>query len=388
MPKSRLRRQIVEAEAPDIIVYPNRRTIVSWIIAYSIPVLLGGLFALGVALLTIVFSDAVRDQTGAVIALISLFACFCPMGGWPALRLIKLVRSGEPMLVINHAGIRVRRIYAATALFLPWEEVKAVYGGSSKPYTIFSVQPSDQWFSAHLSPMEYFAYRLKLLSGTIALPQSVLDQPVEAILALMQRQYKEEFQRIKTKQRTEALSFAEDGEGKLILYTSRWHLLAAAFFLVMALMPGLVLIFIGPWQLSGILLSTLFLVGGISACSTLAWNILRSPVLVVDDEGLASPRLLKHAKIKWEEIDAIYCGIGGRDLAIDASPSGTISFLTRRNKGRLVIPRYMDISIPQTIVAIPRTMLPLPPDRLLEQIKTRFQDRLEGYKIATDIDEE
>lgn len=135
MRRSRPHRHVVEAELSDIIAYPNRRTLVSWIIAYSIPALLGGLCALGIALLTIVFSDAVRNQTGAVIALISLFACFCPMGGWPALRLIKLVRSGEPMLVINHAGIRVRRIYAATALFLPWEEVKAVYGGPCKPYT-------------------------------------------------------------------------------------------------------------------------------------------------------------------------------------------------------------------------------------------------------------
>lgn len=123
--------------------------------------------------------------------------------------------------------------------------------------------------------------------------------------------------------------------------------------------------------------------GGVVACSTLTWNILRIPVLVVDDEGIASPRLLKHAKIKWEEIDAMYCSPAGH-LLIDVSPSGIVAFLTRQNKGHLVVPRYMDITIPQTIVAIPRTMLPLPPGRLLEQVSARFQQQLERYHIEVD----
>lgn len=384
MRKSRPHRHVGEAELSDIVIYPNRRTLVSWTIAYSIPALLGGLCALGVALLTIAFSDVVRNQTGAVIALISLFACFCPLGGWPALRLIKLLRSGEPVLVINHAGIRVRRIYAATALFLPWEEVKAVYGGPGKPYAIFSVQPHDQWFSAHLSTVERIAHHLNLLSETIALPQAVLDQSVEVILEHVQKQYKQELHLLQMKRRAETIRLSESDKREIILYASRWHLLAVAFLLGMALMPGLILIFIGPWQLSGIIASAIFLVGGVVVCPTLTWNILHTPVLIADEEGLASPCLFKDAKIKWEEIDAIYCS-PGRHLLIDASPSGIVAFLTRQNKGRLVVPRYMDITISQTVFTIPQSMIPVPLDRLLEHIRGRFQDQLAYYDIETDI---
>lgn len=232
--------------------------------------------------------------------------------------------------------------------------------------------------------MERLAHRLNFLSETIALPQAVLDQSVEAILEHVQKQYKQEFRLLQTKRRAETTRLSESGKREIILYASRWHLLAVAFHLGMALMPGLILIFIGPWQLFGIIASASFLVGGVVVCPTLTWNILRTPVLSADEEGLASPRLFKHAKIKWEEIGAIYYSPGGH-LLIDASPSGIVAFLTRQNKGRLVVPRYMDITISQTVFTIPQSMIPVPLDRLLEQIRERFQDQLAHDGIETDI---
>lgn len=387
MSRPRLRRQIAEAEPSAIVVYPRRHTLVTWIWLYGVSAFIGGLFALGLLMLLIV-TPGMREQIGAVLMLILLMGGIGALGAWPMFGLVRFVRSGEPILVINHAGISVRGIYTSTVIFLSWEEVQEIHTVPGTSYALFSVLTVDGTvFSAQLRPLARLARRLNLLSEHLVLSQGVLNQPIEEILREIQTRYKKELQLHKQRQPAAEIPRAEIGERKLVLYTSRWNLLVTAFFLVMALLPGLILIFIGPWQLSGILISLLFLVGSSTVGSTLAWKILRVPVLVVDEEGIASPRFLKRAKLKWEEMDAVYCGIGDRNLTVDASSSGIVSFLTRQNKGRMIIPHHMDITVPQTVFAIPQSMLPLPVPRLLARIKTSFQDQLEYYKIATDMDE-
>lgn len=87
--------------------------------------------------------------------------------------------------------------------------------------------------------------------------------------------------------------------------------------------------------------------------------------------------------MKGEEIAAISC-ITGANFSVDTSPSGIIAFLARQNKGRPAIPCYVDITLPQTVLSIPQTVLPLSPDRLTALIKTRFQDQLKRYNIEVD----
>jgi hypothetical protein len=218
----------------------------------------------------------------------------------------------------------------------------------------------------------------------IALYQSFLDQPAEAILEQMHTQYKQELQLHKAKRQAEEMLRSETGKQEIILDTPRWRLWAAPFVIGMPLLLGLALLLLAPRQLPYILMGLFFLGGGIVMGPTQVWKDLHVPVLVIDDEGISSPRILKHGKIKWEEIDAISCRVGGR-LLIDASSSGIVAFLTRQNKGRLLIPRYMDITVPQTVFTIQQNMLPIPLDRLLEQIRARFQDQLAHYDIDTDI---
>jgi hypothetical protein len=380
MRASRFHRKIAEAGSSDIIVYPKRRPIMGWMLVYGIAALIAGLFAIGMIIL-IITTPGMRAQVGASVSLIILMGSLCVLSAWPMLRLVSVAFSGEPILVINHAGISVRRIYASAAFFLPWEEVKAVYGGPNMPYTVFFVQPiHDQWFSTRLNPIERLAHRLNLLSGTIALPQSVLDQSVEAILEHMQKQYQQELHLLQTKIQAEAIHLSETGKQEIILYPPRWHLWAALFVIGITLLPGLALLFLAPRQLPYILTGLFFLGGSIVIGLAQIRKDLRFPVLVIDDEGISSPHILKHEKIKWEEIDAISGSIDGY-LLIDASPSGIIAFLARRNKGQLAIPRHVDITTPQTAFTIPQSMLPVSLYPLLEQIRTRFQSQLERYNI-------
>jgi hypothetical protein len=167
---------------------------------------------------------------------------------------------------------------------------------------------------------------------------------------------------------------------ELILYTSRAGLGAFVFLSAALLTFGCIAIFHTQWSIAAFLLITFMFGMSVFVGPVMIWKVLRTPLLIIDDEGIASPRLLKNEKIKWEEINAIYGRIGG-SLLIDASPSGLVAFLTRRNKGRLVIPRAMDITIPQTVLVISQSLLPIPLDRLLEQIRTRFQDQLERSNI-------
>ena len=115
------------------------------------------------------------------------------------------------------------------------------------------------------------------------------------------------------------------------------------------------------------------------------WRTLRVPLLIIDEEGIASPLLLRSAKLYWEEIAAIQC-ITGKSLIIGASPEGLVALRARQNNKRL-LPRPMDRALPQPVFALPQKLLSLPSDRLLEQIKTHFQDQLEAHTIVINIDE-
>jgi hypothetical protein len=376
MPKSQHHRRIAEteAEAPDITIYPNRHRMIGWIALSGIPTLCCGLFTIGLIILMILIPD-VRDQGGAIFLTI-MMGSFFVMSAWLTRMLFFVTFSGKPTLVISHKGIRVGKIYGFSDIFLPWEEVEAVYCSINPPYTLLCIRPIDnKLFFARLSPLMSFTCRLSTMSGApIALYQSFLDQPIEEILEQMQTRYKRELELHQGKKQAAKMLSPQSEEQEIILYTSRWHLWIAALFMSLCLLVVLTLLFSTPRQLLTIFMSLLFLSGSIVFGPFLAWRILRVPVFIIDDEGISSPHLLRHTKIKWEEIDAIYGRTGGH-LLIDASPSGVVALLARGNKGRLVIPRHMDITMPQRVFTIAQSMLPIPLDRLLEQISERFQSQ-------------
>src|SRR5258708_14385126 len=190
MRKSPVSRQIAEAGSSDIIVYPNRRRMIGWLALSGVPSLCHGLGTIGMIILMITIPE-VRNQGGA-IALVILLGSFFVMGTWLTRMLFSVTFSGEPTLVINHAGIRVGKIYGSADIFLPWEEVEAIYSAPRPPYKIFFVRPVDsKLFFSRLSPMMRFTCRLSAMGGApIALYQSFLDQPADAILKQMQTHYK------------------------------------------------------------------------------------------------------------------------------------------------------------------------------------------------------
>ncbi|HET8843873.1 MAG TPA: hypothetical protein VFN35_20585, partial [Ktedonobacteraceae bacterium] len=136
MPQSQSPLDIAETEASDaIIVYPDRRRMLAWIALSGIPTLGFGLFIIGM-ILSMVLIPTVRDQAGGVIFLVIFLGSFFLSGAWLTRLLVSFTFSGEPTLLINHAGIRIGKIYGSADIFLPWEEVETVSSGQRPPYKL------------------------------------------------------------------------------------------------------------------------------------------------------------------------------------------------------------------------------------------------------------
>ncbi len=108
--------------------------------------------------------------------------------------------------------------------------------------------------------------------------------------------------------------------------------------------------------------------------------MLHDPVLIINTDGISSQHPFFRTQIKWEEIDSIYQieRKNGTVFAVNLSPTGLVSFLSRQGKG---VPRRLNIAVPQLALGILDTNLPIPVDQLLAQICERFSAQLERYSI-------
>lgn len=180
-----------EVEASSIIVYPNRRRMRGWIILFGIVALLYIPIILIPIIAAITIPDA-RAQLGAIGFLVLFMGSLFMLCIWTMRMYTVAAFSGEPLLVINRAGIRVGKIFGFADIFLPWEEVAAVY---SAPRMLY-IRPVDtKRFLVRLSPMMRLTCGLCAMTGApILIYQSFLDQPVEAIMRRIHTYYKRELQ--------------------------------------------------------------------------------------------------------------------------------------------------------------------------------------------------
>jgi hypothetical protein len=166
----------------------------------------------------------------------------------------------------------------------------------------------------------------------------------------------------------------------IILYAPKSNLLPSAFMGIF-LPVGLALPFFAGWQWLTLLLGFLFIITGIWAGLVEIWKMLHNPVLVINTEGIYSPVLSQKARIKWEEMAFIYFFTQGNKVvfAVDASPTGLIALSSRTGWN---IPHGMDITVPQEVLSMPSTNLPIPDDQILVLIHERFSAELERYSIS------
>ncbi len=377
MGKSHIDRWIAEASG-DFIVYPNHSRLAGWTAISGITTLCT-VGAITTMIVLSILTPSMRDSTVPVSLLFLFLGGLAAAGIWQTLVFLRMTLSTEPVLIISRAGIRVGKIYGLSDLFLPWKDVETV--SSQPPYKVLDIHPvNTRRFIASLPLNMRLICRLNVLTGApVTISQSFMDKPIDEILEQIRRRYARELQLHPTDEREKDTSGTRQN---IILYTPRVWLRAAAV-MSLCLPPGVVILFLAHGQFSAFLASALFISLGITLGLLIAWRMLLIPVLLIDDEGIASPYLLKTIKIKWEEIAAISC-ITGANFSVDISPSGTIAFLARQNKGSPTIPRYVDITLPQTVLSIPQTMLPLSLDRLIALIRTRFQDQLNRYNIEVD----
>ncbi len=169
----------------------------------------------------------------------------------------------------------------------------------------------------------------------------------------------------------------------IILYAPKSNVLPAVLMGSFFLPIGLALPFFAGWQWPALLLSLFFIILGIWTGPVGAWEVLHNPVLVINAEGIYSPALSRGARIKWEEMDSIYCFTQRNRVvfAVDASPAGLVALSSRKGWN---IPGGRDITVSQEVLSMPSINLPLPVDQILALIRERFAAQLERYKIVLD----
>ena len=187
---SQLHRRTVEKGAPEIIAHVNRRALVIWLFLSGVCVLGSLLPTIGMGILLAINAD-VRNQSAAAIGVLLIFGSLAAMSIWQTRMFLHLFFLKEPTLIVNHAGIRIGKIYGPADIFLPWKEVRIVYSGP--PYKILCIQPIDnQLFRARLSPMMRLTYRLCSSNGAfIALYRYLLDRPIPELWQQVQTHYQQ-----------------------------------------------------------------------------------------------------------------------------------------------------------------------------------------------------
>lgn len=166
------------------------------------------------------------------------------------------------------------------------------------------------------------------------------------------------------------------------VYASRSTILVFPFMVVpLWFLAGVVFVSADHQQLVTYILSVCFTVGGLWFLSLPWWKLIHTPTLIIDSEGFRNSHPFNRWEVKWEEITAIYSNAHRTAFAIDLSPTGLRAYFSRQG-GR--IPRWLDSTVPQQVLANQGTHLSLPVDQLLAQIREKFAVQLEHYQIEFD----
>lgn len=165
------------------------------------------------------------------------------------------------------------------------------------------------------------------------------------------------------------------------VYAPRSNILVFPFMGVLFLsFAGVALVFANH-QIAAFVVSACFTVFGFWFLLLPWWKLIHTPTLIIDSEGLRCHHPFNRWEVKWEEIDAIYAHSHGTAFAIDLSPTGLLSYFARQG-GR--IPRWLDSTVPQQVLANQGTNHALTIDQLFAQIREKFGLQLEHYHIILD----
>lgn len=182
-------KRISASQIPDITVYLNRRKTVLWLIFSVIGTLLffSLLFFMLIAVIVIP-----AHRGGGAIFLALFFSTGVIAGVWSIRVLVGLLLSGKPTLVVNHKGICVGKLYGSARLFLPWEEINAIYiFRDMLQNQLFCIRPiHSKMFLPGLSPMMRFFLRGSFMNGApISISQTFLEKPIEEIFDQLRIRY-------------------------------------------------------------------------------------------------------------------------------------------------------------------------------------------------------
>jgi hypothetical protein len=178
------RGDFLSEEAETIIVYPNRRRTLVWLI---LGVASSLIFVLGIVviLILVIVYPALRNVGAVFLALLLL-----GIGGvvMRATRDVANVLRSGPMLVIAPEGVWVGKLYGPFEIVLPWQEIAAIYLREDAFQQQLFIRPTNvPLFLSRFSPFMRYFLRMNLTNGApIAIAQSFLDQPIRDILAHVQ----------------------------------------------------------------------------------------------------------------------------------------------------------------------------------------------------------
>lgn len=192
MRSHRLHRQRTPKEpTANIVVDLNRSQTMIWIALGAGSCALFFLFFIFLLIIMNIIPGALN--VGSVFCAI-LCCGFVIMGTEPSCTLAKLWRSKEPFLVINHDGIRIGKIYGSCDIALAWSEIDAIYMAGNDLNKQLYIRPTNvkHFLSQFHLTMRFFLH-VNLMSGApIAIAQSFLETPIEAILEQLQELYAHE----------------------------------------------------------------------------------------------------------------------------------------------------------------------------------------------------
>lgn len=184
-----------------IAFYANRRQ-ATW---RTIVVGIAGIIAIIVPVFfSIIFLSLAEDSPGqqALGAMLSvsifLFAIFfaeAALCGWMAWRWYStLLRNREPILVIDHRGITVRRTPMLSGFFIAWNEIESIRVQSFLYKYLCIRARNEKQFLKRFNVFERFNRMSNIILGIspLLVPQIYLDRPVEEIMQRLYYEYTNE----------------------------------------------------------------------------------------------------------------------------------------------------------------------------------------------------
>jgi hypothetical protein len=98
----------------------------------------------------------------------------------------------QPVLIINHEGIRIRALPGSAYHFIAWSEISTISIRSYRGLRYFCVHPRDfKQYARRLSPLRRLILRSYMLTSfpPIHIALIYLERPIEEILYALQQTY-------------------------------------------------------------------------------------------------------------------------------------------------------------------------------------------------------